>query len=101
MLANITDQETVRLPPVDKNGITLLEVPDMDKDDNTGAVTVRTELCWYHRFDAKPYSIRTYSFIRVFRAAPAALAAACQRLVRRCLQPRVEKKKAFVLSCRH
>lgn len=28
MLANITDQESVRLPPVDKNGITLLEVPD-------------------------------------------------------------------------
>lgn len=54
MLANITDQETVRLPPVDKNGITLFEVPDMDKDDNTGAVTVRIKVCWYHRFYAKP-----------------------------------------------
>lgn len=54
MLANITDQETVRLPPVDKNGITLFEVPDMDKDDNTGAVTVRIKVCWDHRFYAKP-----------------------------------------------
>lgn len=33
----------------------------MDKDDNTGAVTVRIELCWYHRFDAKPYSIPSIS----------------------------------------
>lgn len=100
MLANITDQETV----------TLLEVPDMDKDDNTGAVTVRIKVCWYHRFYAKPYSIpsipskcqRVCVCVRAkgLFSAPAALVAACQRLVRRCLQPRVEKK-AFVLSCRH
>lgn len=92
MMAKMTDRGTARLPPVDRNGITPLEVPDVDKM-TIPFLNVFDIIVLCKTIQGIPRKCQCVCMcVRLFSTS-AALVAACQRLVRRCLRPRVAKKK--------